>query len=199
MRRGEIQKEQEKRKNRLYSRGKDVKEHLNWLRTIKEIHVLTYYGFLRLEVSRVGEFSGSAMSWVTWVCQSFDSVLSIQNSVKLRKSEMCVLWSKRIMEVVKFYARALSRFFRSLVNTKGAATLQKLSLIHFFLKDLLMVYLKSEEYMHIACQFKKTFKTIFHLLNIVPLWISFKEENGVKNLQKKYFNSFFYPILSVCI
>lgn len=95
------------------------------------------------------------------------------------------------MEVVKFHARALSRFFRSLVNTKGAATLQKLSLIHFFLKDLLMVCLKSEEYMHIACQFKKTFKTIFHLLNIVPLWISFKEENGVKNLQKKYFNSFF--------
>lgn len=29
----------------------------------------------------------------------------------------------------------------------------------------------------------KTFKLIFHLLNIVPLWISFKEEKGIKNLQ----------------
>ena len=28
-----------------------------------------------------------------------------------------------------------------------------------------------------------TFKLIFHLLNIVPLWISLKEENGIKNLQ----------------
>lgn len=38
---------------------------------------------------------------------------------------------------------------------------------------------------------KKTFKIIFHLLNIILLWISFKEENGVKNVQNKYFNSFF--------
>ena len=55
-----------------------------------------------------------------------------------------------------------------------------------------MVCLRSEEYMYMACQLKKkTFKTIFHLLNVVPLCISFKEEDGVKNLQNRYFNSFF--------